>query len=318
MAYTFRIKPADTFIWNLSELVDFLIANQNQAITIENGSEGCCAQTVGLYHWLDKFNFSCVTLMTSNPLEKHDKYHIRHFLPWKFLKITRPIDQQYHQWNQQAIFGTVYGRPLWHRLGITAHLLTNHATISRVGCIVDPTDQNQRELFELNQLWVNDPLSLKNFATIQHQLPCAHIDVDQYVPGLTLTDGIVQQTERIYQNFLIDIVAETFTSGNCFFITEKTIRPMLLKKPMIVMGSKNHLEYLHQMGFRTFADFWDEEYDGYEGVDRYVRILELIDKLADKSFEELESMYWDMQYTLEHNYNLLMTQTYSSHVKEII
>ena len=54
----FRIKPADTFIWNLSELVDFLITNQTQSIIIDNGTEGGCARTIGLYQWLDKFKFS--------------------------------------------------------------------------------------------------------------------------------------------------------------------------------------------------------------------------------------------------------------------
>jgi hypothetical protein len=313
----FRIKPADTFIWNLSELIDFLIAHQNQAIIIENGYEGCCARSIELYKWIDKFKFSSVTIETSNVLEQHDRYNVRLIIPWAFLKVKRPIDQKYHTWNQQTIFGTVYGRPLWHRLGISAHLLTNHSTISCVGCQADPKNQNQRELFELNQLWAHDPLSLVTFANIQHQLPCNHIDIDQYTPGTTMTDGYVQQTERIYQNFFIDIVAETFTSGNCFFITEKTVRPMLLKKPFIIFGSKNYLEYLKQMGFRTFADFWDEDYDGYEGRDRYLKILKLIDNLATKSNQELETIYWDMQYTLDHNYNLLLTQTYNTKINAL-
>ena len=310
----FGIKPADRFIWNLSELVDFLIKYQRQSITINTGTEGCCARTVGLYHWLDKFEFSNVTIITSNPLEKHDKYHVEHFLPWKFLKIKRPISVQHHVWNQQKIFGALYGRPLWHRLGIAAHLLTNHSTVSQVVCMADPNNQDQKELFELVDLWKHHPESLVKFSQIQHQLPCTHHDVDQYTPGATLTDGYVQQTERIYKNFLIDVVAETFTSGDCFFLTEKTARPMLLKKPMIVMGSKNHLEYLHQMGFRTFADFWDEDYDGYADADRYVKILDLINKLSSKSMEELEAMYWDMQYTLDHNYNLLLTQGYNKKI----
>ena len=72
------------------------------------------------------------------------------------------------------------------------------------------------------------------------------------------------------------------------------------------------------MGFRTFNDFWNEDYDGYEGKDRYVKILELIDMLAQKSTDELERMYWDMQYTLDHNYNLLLTQTYNKIITEIL
>jgi hypothetical protein len=199
-------------------------------------------------------------------------------------------------------------------MGIAAHLLTQHRDSSAVGFAVDPNDADQRELFELTQLWQHSPASAANFAKIYDQLPLYHADVDQYTPGAHLTDGYVAQTKRIYQHFLIDIVAETFTSGNCFFVTEKTIRPMLLKKPFIVMGSQNYLEYLHQMGFRTFADFWDESYDGYSAADRYSRILALIDQLATKSTAELETMYWDMQYTLDHNYDLLMSQGYNKRI----
>ena len=93
---------------------------------------------------------------------------------------------------------------------------------------------------------------------------------------------------------------------------------MLLKKPMIVMASANYLEHLRQMGFRTFSDFWDEDYDGYEGTDRYNKILKLIDKLSQLSVDQLETMYWDMQYTLNHNYNLLVSQTYKQTVTYVV
>jgi hypothetical protein len=157
-----------------------------------------------------------------------------------------------------------------------------------------------------------------NFANTQHKLPLTHNEVADYTLTLgTRTDSVVSQTKQIYVNFLIDIVAETFTSGNCFFITEKTVRPILLKKPFIIFGSRNYLHYLHQMGFRTFADFWDEDYDGDEGKDRYLKIIKLIDELSLKNSKELETMYQDMQYNLEHNYRLLTTKTYQRNVVSI-
>ena len=120
----FRIKPADTFIWNLNELVDFLIKHQHQHIIIENGTEGCCSRTIGLYDWLDKFEFASVTIETSNALETHDWYNIKYKVPWKFLEVSRPIEPSLHIWNQKSIFGTVFGRPLWHRVGIASYLLS--------------------------------------------------------------------------------------------------------------------------------------------------------------------------------------------------
>jgi hypothetical protein len=71
------------------------------------------------------------------------------------------------------------------------------------------------------------------------------------------------------------------------------------------------------MGFRTFSDFWSEEYDGFEERDRYLKILELIDLIAKKSIKELKDMYMAMQYTLNHNYNLLMSQSYKNNIVKI-
>jgi len=314
----FRIIPSDTFIWNLHDLVDFLIAHQNQDIVITTGTEGVCARTIGLYRWLDKFKFNSVTIETSNTLETHTHYKICYQVPWKFLEVKRSIDQCHQTWNQKSVFGTLYGRPLWNRLGIASHLLSKHPNISEVGCLSDPVDHDQRKLFEISELWKHDPKSLVEFSKIVFQFPCGHDDVDLYTPGATLTDGFVQQTERVYKNFLIDIVAETFTTGDCFFITEKTVRPMLLKKPMIVMGSQDFLGYLRQIGFKTFNDFWDEDYDGFAEQHRYQKILEIIDYIAQQPIDELVDMYQRMQPILDHNYDLLMRQGYETTIKKIV
>jgi hypothetical protein len=71
------------------------------------------------------------------------------------------------------------------------------------------------------------------------------------------------------------------------------------------------------MGFRTFSDFWDEDYDGYEKGDRLRRIYSLIDSIAKMPINKLETMYYDMQYSLDHNYNLLMNKTFNRTITPI-
>ena len=92
---------------------------------------------------------------------------------------------------------------------------------------------------------------------------------------------------------------------------------MLMKKPFVVFGSKDYLAYLRQMGFRTFNDFWNEEYDGFEGRDRLLRIYKLIDDISSRSIMELESMYWDMKYSLDHNYDLLISKKFQRRISKI-
>ena len=93
---------------------------------------------------------------------------------------------------------------------------------------------------------------------------------------------------------------------------------MWLKKPFIIFAAKNHLDHLHQMGFKTFCNFWSEDYDGYEGRDRLLRIIDLIDSLAAKSVSELNDIYCGMHDILDHNYNLLLTQSYNKKITPIL
>lgn len=313
----FKIIPGNQFIWNRDALLDYLIEHQGQTIELSTNKEGCCCTSIGLYHLLDQFKFEDVIIHTSNPLETHDKYQIKIKNQWEFLKVVDPIDPSYHTWTGNKTFLTLYGRPLWHRIGFASYLKSCYDNISAVGFLSDCRDQNTRSLYELNDLFVNDMNSIKYFAQAVDYFPAQIDRIDEYTPGQCNTDGYVDQTKQIYPDILIDVVAETFTSGNCLFITEKTVRPILLKKPMIVMGSKNYLDYLHQMGFRTFSDFWNEDYDGFEGANRFNKILKLLDELAKKSNSELEEMYLSMTYTLDHNYELLLSQRFKKHVRYI-
>jgi hypothetical protein len=120
-----------------------------------------------------------------------------------------------------------------------------------------------------------------------------------------------------YQDIFVDIVGETFVDGVTFFPTEKVIRAMLLKKPFIVYGSECFLEYLRQMGFYTFNDYWDECYDGYQRQQRLSKMIEVIDSLSSKPLSVLADMLQHMNPLLEHNYQLLAKQTYTYKVSLI-
>ena len=83
------------------------------------------------------------------------------------------------------------------------------------------------------------------------------------------------------------------------------------------MGSQDSLGYLRQMGFKTFHNFWDEDYDGFAQENRYQKILELIDQIAQHPIDALVDMYKRMQPILDHNYNLLISQSYKKTITKI-
>jgi hypothetical protein len=77
-----------------------------------------------------------------------------------------------------------------------------------------------------------------------------------------------------YNQFCIEIVAETFTMGDTFFPTEKTVRPIMAGKPVLVYGPRNYLKRLQDIGFQTYSSCWDESYDQLEGPTRWQAMKE--------------------------------------------
>jgi hypothetical protein len=91
------------------------------------------------------------------------------------------------------------------------------------------------------------------------------------------------------------------------FLTEKIFRPILYWHPQLVQCSTGTLDYLKQLGFKTFSNYWNEDYDNEPNGERRTQmIVSEVKKLNNKSLEELHEMYWDMMPILEHNRNLLL------------
>lgn len=119
---------------------------------------------------------------------------------------------------------------------------------------------------------------------------------DQYVPEALAT-----------RNASADCFAEIVTEFNCsdnkVYLTEKVARAIVNKKPFLLIGDKNSLKELHDMGFKTFKNFWGESYDTQSGI--YNRIQKVMYQLQNiVQTVDLNQPYTDeMHSILEHNYN---------------
>jgi len=101
----------------------------------------------------------------------------------------------------------------------------------------------------------------------------------------------------------VEIVSEFNCSNNKVFLTEKTARAIVNKKPFIIVGDKNSLAELRNNGYKTFDKFWDESYDQKENLlDRVNAIVEQMRNIV--SNVNLKDNYSDeMKEILDHNYN---------------
>jgi len=316
VADLFVIIGNDDKLWNLHELVDYLVQHQGQHIQLRINSEAICLENLGIFKLLDSFKFEQVDIYTDNPLQTHERYNIIN--KWSnvyFSKIPNFDVTPYHNWTGEKTFLAFYHRPTAGRLGFASYLFNHYPDISNIHFSYESDNPDTIQFFEFDKVASYRKESILEVGKMLPYMPLkVYNDINLF--NLRVARGFEYDddagTTFMYPQILIDVISETHTLGQTFYPTEKIARPMWMKKPFIVFGSRNYLLYLRQMGFKTFYDFWSEDYDGYDVVDRFNMILNLIDSLANKTPDELQEMYRAMQPILEHNYQLIKNKSYST------
>jgi len=126
------------------------------------------------------------------------------------------------------------------------------------------------------------------------------------VRHLSETNVITQshKLENFYKEVFCDVVTESRFAQPTGFISERTLIPMVFKKPFIMIGPPHTLKYLKQLGFKTFDQIWDESYDDIEDHElRLKTIFKILDDINECKIEFLKEIYMNASDILEHNYN---------------
>lgn len=92
----------------------------------------------------------------------------------------------------------------------------------------------------------------------------------------------------------------------CF--SEKVTNAILCGRPFILVAPAKTLKYVQSAGFKTFGDWWDEDYDNETDHEkRLIKIFDLIEKLNRLSIEDCKKIYDQMIPILEYNMKHLET-----------
>jgi hypothetical protein len=112
-----------------------------------------------------------------------------------------------------------------------------------------------------------------------------------------------------YQNSLVSVVTETNFSELEVALTEKSFKPFKEKHPFILVAGAGALEYLRSLGFKTFNEFWSEEYDNGDvsPEERLRRIREVFKTVAAWDQNQILDFKRRVKPILEHNFNLIKT-----------
>jgi hypothetical protein len=113
--------------------------------------------------------------------------------------------------------------------------------------------------------------------------------------------GATNNMKDWYSDSYINLVTETFFGRNVF-LSEKIFKPLSNLQPFIVLGDYGTIAELKRLGFKTFEPFIDESYD--LEINPKVRISKIekeIEKLKNKSIEEIHQWYYSIKDILLHN-----------------
>lgn len=105
-----------------------------------------------------------------------------------------------------------------------------------------------------------------------------------------------------YENSLLSLVTETTFDKDTIRMTEKIGKVIARKHPFIIAGAKGTLSKLHELGFKTFSDFWDESYDNLEPNDRMLKIVEICKEISTWDDNKILEFKRNAKPILEHNY----------------
>lgn len=112
--------------------------------------------------------------------------------------------------------------------------------------------------------------------------PCLNRSLHSYKgQGIGIKDDVESAYTHVQDNFLWDryinpawyertqysIVVETNirdrygSAAADYFLTEKTLKPIVMQHPFLLYSTQGALSYIRAMGFETWPELWDESYD---------------------------------------------------------
>jgi hypothetical protein len=274
--------------WVNPDEVNTLLKNSNitQFVVLDFQAEGPSLYALGIVDCIEACcratgrNPNTISLTNiSNQVEE---------LPYKNLNLHRRshfFNMSKNYWINDLVsnshefkFGFFLGRRTIARAKMLYDLWHSYQSQALLSCMKTPvplpwTLTTNIPDVESVSSWVDN---IEEFTAWWNQCPVNSIDnhhvQDQYVQNPVTNRDILAH----YHRFDVELVAESYTLGNTFFPTEKTVRPIMSAKPFIVYGPKLFLQRLKNMGFKTYSDFWNEDYDYLEGPARWQAIKNLL------------------------------------------
>tara|TARA_R110000868_G_scaffold13414_1_gene62708 strand:- start:38 stop:1417 length:1380 start_codon:yes stop_codon:yes gene_type:complete len=112
-------------------------------------------------------------------------------------------------------------------------------------------------------------------------------------------------TQAYYKDTLVSLITETNYDVPECTLTEKSFKPLFNKHPFILIGVPGSVQGLRDLGFKTFGEFWSEDYDTVEDPgERFVEIEKILLEISSWTPEEVLDFKRRVKPILEYNYHM--------------
>jgi hypothetical protein len=239
-------------------------------VCFDTGAEGISLEHSGILdfinQWVNRSGHPAdrVVINSPNTYEKTLYQNINradnHFLQLSGHYYTEVADID----TSSKLFGFFVGRHTSERDSIAQDIVTNYQTqfimsVMRSPYAVSPWSQIVQTIPSIDNMSIRDQYSG---------------DIDSNLSLL-----------KYYDQFQIELVAETMCAGVTFCPTEKTFRPVTGRRPFLIYGPVNFLNNLRELGFRTYSECWSEEYDHLAGLDRWQALRNTVDSIINNGYD---------------------------------
>lgn len=292
---------------------------RNGSVTIDlNGESPDLAQTSlpDFFNYLSSMGLdvSKIHIRTGNPLESYTgvKTSVDYKAFYEIRLFKNNLDKISTVKNIKYHFGNFVSKANLPRLVLASHLYNHYAdktsqTFHYTSSLhyhknYAMLDKLLNEYGAHSQEFSEACILLKNSPLLKDKVEYPIIVIEEKI------DNLITPC-KWYAEIFVDIICETWYTGNSFYITEKFWRSVVTKTPFIIQGSQNILTNLKKLGFKTFDKYWDEGYQEDPSYYNLKEIKKVINFLSKKNIKELNAMYNDMQDILEHNQQVFLNMS---------
>lgn len=203
-----------------------------------------------------------------------------------------------------------------HRLLLLKEYLSGKYQDSYFSFLMKITNYNDINMTNYQLSDISEKIKNEEIKKINSVLP---IELDTHILEKKNEFGVNNTLKKdLFLDSCINIVTESSFVNNELFLSEKILKPILGYQPFIVLGPYKYLERLKTYGFKTFSDFWNEDYDEIRcPYERIAVLLNLIRDLNKLNINEINKIYQKTKDICIYNRNLFYSLKLDT-LKEIL